>query len=233
MADKGKNLHEGHRERLKKKLFSANEQDIVPHELLEALLFYTTPRKDMNPLAHRLLDTFGSVGNLLQSSQNEIMKVKGAGKHTAEFLALLGMLARHCRTTNESVVFFDLESKNTRHYLKNLFYDMEREQVYMLFLDPRDIIVKKMLMFEGTFESVCIDMAELLRAALLCRANSVVCVHNHPSGIAAASAADRTATRMMSNSFKMVGIKLKEHVIVTDKELFGIRSLYRAELGGK
>ena len=230
MADKEKNLHAGHRGRLMNKLLSTQEQDILPHELVEALLFYPNKRGDKNPLAHRLIDTFGSVGSLLQASQNEIMKVRGAGKQTADFLVLLGILVRHCGTMSSAVIFFDIEDELTHRYLRSLFYDMSREQVYMLFLDSRNIIVKKMLMFEGTFESVCIDVAELLRTALLCRARSVVCVHNHPSGIAVASAADTTATRRLSDSFSMIGIELTEHVIVTEKELFGIRSLYRAKL---
>ena len=88
-----KSVHTGHRERLKKRL--AREQTLEgfePHEILEMLLYYSIPQGDTNPLAHRLIDHFGSLPAVLQASPEELMQIDGVGAHTASLLTFMGPL---------------------------------------------------------------------------------------------------------------------------------------------
>ena len=78
------NGHEGHRERLRNRLSVTEDDDIISHEMLEAMLFFVLPRVNTNPIAHRLLDGFGSVEKVLNASEAQLQDVEGIGKKTAK-----------------------------------------------------------------------------------------------------------------------------------------------------
>ena len=86
--------HDGHRQRLKTE-FLARPDSFPDHKLLELLLFYANPRSDTNPLAHELLERFGSLAGVLDASPEELQKVKGVGEHHEEHtgaVALVGLV---------------------------------------------------------------------------------------------------------------------------------------------
>ena len=86
---KQKPIHSGHRQRLKNKFVSARET-FSEHEILEFLLFYSIPRKNTNALAHKLIETFGSLQGVLKADVNSLKLVEGLGENSAIFLNLLG-----------------------------------------------------------------------------------------------------------------------------------------------
>lgn len=218
------NLHEGHRQRMKKKIMHTPDVLLLEHELLETLLFYVVPRKDTNPLAHDIINTFGSVSAALESSVEDLTKVRGVGVKIAEYLNILGKFGRAYSHICHQKTEYDLDSKVTQEYLKGLFNNIDKEQVYILCIDSRNNIVKRLLMFEGTFESVDMDLRDILKNVISSEAKNVVCVHNHPSGIARPSYADKRSTAQMKEAFELVGIKFKDSLIVTENQIYGIIS---------
>ena len=86
-------MHEGHRERVKRRFRQEGLDSFSDIQALELLLFYVIPRVDTNPIAHALLDHFGSLSQVLDASPEELMKVPGIGENAAVFLTLL-ILAR-------------------------------------------------------------------------------------------------------------------------------------------
>lgn len=219
-----KNIHEGHRKRMREKIMQTPDAVLLDHELLETMLFYVIPMKDTNPLAHNIINTFGSVSAALESSVEDLMKVRGVGHKVAEYLNILGKFGRAYSHICHQKIEYDLESKATQKYLRNLFNDINREQAYILCLDFRDNIVKRLLLFEGTFENVDMDLRDLLKNSLSSDAKTVVCVHNHPSGIAKPSYADKISTDNMKKAFELVGIEFKDSLIVTQDQIYGIIS---------
>ena len=85
---KEKNMHEGHRQRLKDKVRAGGLKVLQDHEVLELLLTYTIPQKDTNPTGHALLSAFGNIANVLNANYKDLTKVKGVGEETALFLSL-------------------------------------------------------------------------------------------------------------------------------------------------
>ena len=83
MVEKNKSIHAGHRERLRNRLRGEGLTSFSEHEVLELLLTYAIPRQDVNPLAHELIDHFGSLSAVLEADTRELMKVKGVGENTA------------------------------------------------------------------------------------------------------------------------------------------------------
>ena len=88
------NPHKGHRDRLKKRFLQSGIDDFEDHNKLELLLFYAIPQKDTNPIAHELLDTFGSLSNVLDAPFEELIKVKGISESSAVLLKLIPPLSR-------------------------------------------------------------------------------------------------------------------------------------------
>ena len=83
------NEHAKHRERLKNRFATQGLDGFESHQVLELLLFYAIPRVDTNPIAHRLLDRFGSITGVLEASPEELKDIEGIGDNAANFLKLI------------------------------------------------------------------------------------------------------------------------------------------------
>ncbi len=86
-------LHAGHRRRLRLRAVENRLDRMPPHEVLEFLLTYAIPLRDVNELAHRLIGRFGSLGGVLKAPGEELAAVEGVGESTADFLTLMGRAA--------------------------------------------------------------------------------------------------------------------------------------------
>lgn len=93
------NLHKGHRERLRQSYIENGPDGMHEHQLLELLLTYAIPRRDTNPIAHRLLDksAFGSLWEVLSAGPKELMAVEGIGESAAVLLSLVGAMGRRAK----------------------------------------------------------------------------------------------------------------------------------------
>ncbi len=95
------NSHEGHRERLRAKVEAGGLLTFQQHEVLELLLTFSLPRQDVNPLAHLLIDRFGTIEGVLSAPRKELLAVRGVGPKTVRFFhtlkAIEDALAQGCR----------------------------------------------------------------------------------------------------------------------------------------
>ena len=88
------NIHAGHRQRLKDLAKENGLDGMSSYQVLELLLYYAVPQKDTNVLAHRLIDTFGSLSAVLDAEYESLLTVNGVGAHTASLLTLMPALFR-------------------------------------------------------------------------------------------------------------------------------------------
>lgn len=89
------NIHKGHRERVKKEFLSNGfSEDTPDHKILELILFYTVPQKDTNPLAHELINKFGSLAGVFDAPVSEIIKIKGISENSAVLFKMFLPIAR-------------------------------------------------------------------------------------------------------------------------------------------
>lgn len=80
--------HAGHRQRMRERFLAGGLEGFADHEVLELMLFYAIPQRNVNPLAHRLLDRFGTLHAVLEAPVEELMKVEGVGQYAALLLSL-------------------------------------------------------------------------------------------------------------------------------------------------
>jgi DNA repair protein RadC len=125
-----KNIHSGHRQRLRRQLLRTGGLYMADHQLLELALFYALPRRDVNPLAHRLLDRFGSLAGVFDASPEALLAVDDVSEGTVALLQLLSRLMDWTpRPTAESNPPEELE-----RYVRSLFRS-DRQHLCLLALD--------------------------------------------------------------------------------------------------
>lgn len=218
MADK-ESIHAGHRERIRQRFMEQGLNGFAEHEVLELLLTFAIARKDVNPLAHELIDHFGSLSAVLEADTRELMKVKGVGENTAALLTLIpqlfgvyqrSALGERPRVTNIA---------EAKAYCRSLFFGAHEEMVYALCLDQNGRVIHCALLRRGTVDEVAIYPRDVVETVIRCRAHSVMMAHNHPSGSLSPSQADIDITIRIAKALKAIDVSLSDHLIYADGEI--------------
>lgn len=209
-------IHDGHRERMKKRFLQEGLDGFTQIQALELLLFYCIPQKDTNLLAHTLLDRFGSLSQVLEAPVEELRKVPGVGEHTAVFLHLITEAGRFYlvnRSTQEKILP-SLES--CAEYMLPFFFGRKVETVFLLCLDAKCKALCCKEIGQGSVNAAGISVRRVVETALNAGATTVVLGHNHPSGLALPSAEDIQTTRRVALALSAVEIQLADHIVVAD-----------------
>lgn len=222
MADKITSIHAGHRERIRERLRMAGLEAFSDHEVLELLLTYAIPRQDVNPLAHELIAVFGSLSAVLDADENELLRVKGMGKHAALLLTMMPQLMRRYQMNalGERPVIVTLA--DAKAYLAPLFMGRSEENIYMICLNQAGHVLHRSLLHTGTVDQVMLHPREVVEIALRHHAHAVILAHNHPSGTAEPSQADVDVTGRISTALYMIGIRLADHLIFAGGHVFSM-----------
>lgn len=212
--------HSGHRDRLRENYLRGGLEPLSDVNRLELLLFYGIPRRDTNPLAHRLLDTFGSLSGVLQASVDQLCSVQGMSRNAAILLHLVNELGAACIREQTHREFGNILSTTARcgEYLVPCFFGERNEVVYLLCLDAKCKLLDCRKISEGSVNAADISIRRVVETALLLGASTVVLAHNHTSGIALPSREDEAATRRVYTALDAVGVRLADHVIVADND---------------
>ena len=215
-------MHEGHRQRLKKRFLEEGLDGFTDVQALELLLFYAVPRVDTNPIAHALLDHFGSLSQVLEAEPAELTKIAGIGESAALLLHLVPQLGRKYMVdrTAESRVLPTLES--CAQYLVPRFFGRKTETVFLLCLDAKCKVLGCKEVGQGATNSTAVSVRRIVETAIGVNASAVVLAHNHPSGLAVPSPEDIQVTRQIAQALKAVEIVLADHIIVADDDYVSI-----------
>ena len=214
--------HEGHRERMKKRFLRHGLASFDDHQVLELLLFYAVPRQDTNELAHRLMDTFGSLDRVFEALPEELMKVSGIGEHAAALIRLVPEAARRCRIARESSADILSDRESVGRYLVPRFLNQRTEIVLLLCLDAKLKVLDCRQIGSGGLNSASFSIRDIVQVCLMHNARYAVLAHNHLNGIAVASTEDICATHEVKKALGLVGVKLLEHIIVTDEDFIAL-----------
>lgn len=219
-------VHEGHRERLKNRFLTEGLDGFEQHQILELLLFYVIPRKDTNPIAHQLIEKYGSLAAVLEADPKDLASISGIGNNTAVLLSLIPSLAR--------IYFKDKwgdkpllnSSSKAGEYVVSLFAGRNYEVFYVICLDAQNRVNYAALVHEGTINEAPVYPRLIVETALRHQANSVILAHNHPGGTLQPSSADIEVTKRIIAALDAISISVVDHIIVA-----GDRYLSLAEKG--
>lgn len=208
-------VHDGHREKMRRRFLEAGLDSFAEHEALELLLFYAIPRRDTNELAHSLIDHYGSLDAVLSAPVEDLLKRPGIGENAAVLLKLVPRVMQKAKlAANKEVVIGGTDSAGA--FLLERFRGEKNEIVYQLCIDRKGKLLACRRLNEGGADSSELSVRRLVENALLVSASGVILAHNHPSGIALPSQEDYAATDRAELALRMVGVTLLDHIIVAD-----------------
>ena len=212
-------LHDGHRDRMREKYVTYGLDMFEAHEVLEMILYYAIPRRDVNALAHEILNHFGgSLDRVFHSSFAELESINGVTHNVAVLLKLFyDVPYRADRERVKQIQFLNTWTE-IGDYLKPFFEEFDHEVVVILALDGKRKILFCRKMFEGTLSRASVNMRSLLQSLALSEAVYAVVAHNHPSGNAMPSLDDFKTTQQISDILYAFGISLVDHLIFADHD---------------
>lgn len=224
-------IHDGHRERIKERFIQEGLDNFDDYLVLELLLYYCIPRVDTNEIAHRLINTFGSLPNVLEATVEELQKVEGIGKNAATFLTLINAASRYYQVKKVDYAKPLTTVEQFGEVLTPKFSGRRNEMIYLLCLDSKCKMICCRMVGEGSVNCAGVSVRKIAEQALAVNATSVVLSHNHPSGVAVPSGEDVRTTIQAAKALKAVGVALLDHIIVADDDYTSmvISGCYRFE----
>lgn len=215
-------MHEGHRDRMKKRFLKSGADSFREHELLEMLLFYGIPQKNTNELAHTLIETFGSLPQAFDAPINSLLEIKGIGESTAILIKLVSKLSRIYMEKSYKKPNKNLTKEEIEKIILNKFIGRIKEHVALALFDVRRNMVFCDIIAQGSFSSTGFYPRDIIELSLKYNATKAIIAHNHPSGIALPSKEDIETTINLKNALNLIGVKLVDHIIVADNDYVSI-----------
>ena len=195
-------IHDGHREKMRRRFLETGLEGFADHEALELLLYYAIPRRDTNPIAHALMERYDSLSGVLNAPVEDLEKVEGIGESAAILLSLVSRLSRKARIADASQETILNSSERAGAYLLERFAGERRELVFLLCLDRKGRLLACKRLAEGDVASADLNIRKVVEMALLTSASAVILAHNHPSGVAVPSSNDEAATRQAAEALR-------------------------------
>ena len=214
----------GHRQRLKEKFLSSNHKEFADYELLELVLFNSIPRKDVKPLAKKLLQEFGNIRSVIGASEEKLIALEGITNSTCINFAVMNEILN--RSLQSQIMKKNILSSwaALMDYLRISMGDSKTEQFRTLFLNKKNILIADELETTGTVDQTPVYTREIVKRALFHEASAIILVHNHPSGDPTPSKADIVLTNQIVEACKTFNIMVHDHIIITNDDFYSFKS---------
>jgi len=206
-------------ERPREKLLARGARSLSDAELLAVLLGSGTRGSNALELARELIGRFGGLRELLECDRERLCAVPGLG--SARYADLKACLELGQRYLEARLRRGDALGSpgDTRRFLEARLRGYVHEVFACLFLDARNRVISFDEMFHGTIDGASVHPREVVRRAIERNAAGLIVAHNHPSGVAEPSRADRALTRRLREAVELVDVRLLDHVVVGDGEV--------------
>lgn len=203
-----------HRQRAKQAYLNYGADSIQDHNLLEMILFYAIPRRDVKPIAYNLINRFGSIENVFSADISELTEVNGVGESTAILLNLIYETNKRCNFNKNKEKLFVSSHKDSKEFVTNILKDEKKEKFIALTLTANNKIINYYVIGEGEVDCLNVDPKVILKYVLSDSAPKVIIAHNHPQGSYEPSKTDLEFTKNLSILLNSLNIKLFDHIIV-------------------
>ena len=225
------NIHSGHRARLRQQMRNADISKMPEYTVLEYMLSFVQPFRDVNPLAHRLIDKFGSLSNVLDADIDKLLTVEGVSDVTAHYLKFCVSLPKVIATSRSKVAIHSVSNLDqTVKFLKEHIAIGSKEEFYYITMDSKYNATKFESLGYGSAYEAHVDIRELVRILSEPTTNGVIICHTHPFGDASPSRNDVLFTKNLKSALSSINIELYDHIIFSPK---GEYSFFRSGVMAK
>ncbi len=217
----GNPLYTNHREYIKNKFKKEALEQFSDKEILELLLTFSIPQKDIKDVALGLIKHFGSLPKIFDANDFEF-KDKGLDQQSILFIKFIrGIITRYCldkikhkRTISNKEELYDYCITNLRN--------KKQEYFEVLFLTDKFKLIATEIIAEGNIDSASISPRKLLNSILAYDAKRIICVHNHPSGDPSPSKEDINMTEQLEIALQNISVKLIDHLIIGSGKIYSL-----------
>ena len=211
-------------DRPREKLMEHGRRALTDAELIAILIGSGSTTETAVELCRRILkDANNNLHTLSKKEVNELCAYKGIGE--AKAISIIAALELGRRRRDEKVIEQPIlnSSKRVFEYFKGNVQDLPHEEFWVLYLSTSCKVLEKQLIGRGGNDFTPVDVRIILRHALQCKANSMILIHNHPSGTLSPSQADKVLTTKISEAASIMDIKVNDHIIFTDTGYYSFR----------
>ncbi len=224
MVDKVQDLslRTGHRNRLRQNFLN---DKLADYELVELLLSYAIPRRDVRPLARMLYAKFGGIFPMLAAPIEELCRIPGMGQNTAIFIKAIQkiFLIGYKQESSDKPIFHTQEQFN--NYCKLMLGGKSVEEMHILYLDSDYRLLEDELHSHGTVDCTSLYEREIIGRAMTLGAKFLILVHNHPKAETSFSRQDVEITNTLKMKLDTIGVILSDHCVVSGGILYSMRDL--------
>ncbi|MBW1645467.1 MAG: DNA repair protein RadC [Deltaproteobacteria bacterium] len=218
-------LTAGHRQRLKQRFARQGLEGLADYEVVELLLTYALPRRDVKPLAKRLLAEFASLKGVLDAPLPRLLAVDGVGEHTALLLRLGRELVGRYLQEEIRAVESITSPRQAADLCRGRLEGLPEEHFYAIFLDNQHHVLADEIIHRGTVNMSAVYPRSVMERALYHKAAAVIVAHNHPGGSPRPSAEDLHITRELQQAAAVLGLRLLDHLIVAGSQVVSLQEL--------
>lgn len=210
-----KNLHD--------KLLSRGVASLSDVELLAMLVESSGDARDPQQIADGLLRECGSLQGVARSELGRLRMVEGIGMRRAERLVVAAEIGRRvAMTSNAEVVSISTDADVVR-LMRGQLENISHEECWVLYLTSSNRLIERQRVSQGGVQATVVDHRLIVKRALELLSTQIIMVHNHPSGAASPSEADKTLTRRVADAAALFDIRLLDHVIISKEGSFSFR----------
>ncbi len=218
-----KKYYLGHRQRVKDKFLNSGSSSFSDYELLELLLTSIIPRKDVKPLAKDLIEKFKTFAGVINAKEKELEQIKGIGTTTTTIFKIIN--ASILRVLNNELTKNPVISNGNEliNYYKINIGLKDIEEFHILYLDSKCKLIKDETHSTGSINSSSVYPREILKGIIETGANSIILLHNHPSGDPTPSESDIVITQKIKYAINSIDVILNDHLIISKNNYYSFK----------
>lgn len=195
-----------------------NGDDLYDHEVLEILLYFACPRVNTNPLAHRLLERFCSVSEILKADAEELKAVEGVGESVARYLKTVGLCAERSGSVEGNAVLKTFG--DCKRFVSMRMRGKDDEYLELYFLEKSGRVKRIFTYTSADRNRVTARTEEILSNITSAKPFGILAAHNHLNGNIAPSENDEIFTRQICFICNMNNVKFTDHMIYSDGNIY-------------
>ena len=210
-----KNLHD--------KLMSRGAVSLSDAELLAILVESATDQRDPKAVAEGLLTSCGSLAGVARSELSRLRMLEGIGLKRAERMVVAAEFGRRIARATTSDVECIKTDDDVARLMRPIFEGMQHEECWVLYLTSSNRLIERQRVSQGGVQATVVDHRLIVKRALELLATQLIMVHNHPSGAAEPSLADKELTKKVKSAAALFDIRMLDHVIISREGNFSFR----------
>ncbi len=216
--------YHGHRARVRERVLKSGAEGLEDYELLELLLFYAIERIDTKPLAKRLIERFGTLGDLFAADPAHLRDFDIDQRTLVLFRSVreAGRRLAHQKVAKKPVLG---NWQQLLDYCHATLAHEKTERFAILFLNRKNELIADEVQQRGTVDHTPVYPREVVKRALHHEASALILVHNHPSGDPKPSRDDIEMTKEIRAAAEPLGITIHDHLVIGRKGHSSFRSL--------